>query len=248
MYLLYLDDAGSAKNRHEKHFVLAGVVVFERQAYWLQNGLERLAASLGHHDPENLELHGNPILAGRNWRRKMSLAERRTVIADGLSVANSLSVGQWRLFGVVVDKDQCAPEDPVEYAFEQICSRFNRFLTRLYHQGHNHKGLIVLDKSAQETRLQSLAAEFRNYGHRWGTMRNLADVPLFVDSRATRGIQYADLVTYAIWRKYEKGDAAFFNLIAKSFDSEGGIIHGLHHYRDRTVPCDCPSCVSRPHY
>ena len=53
----------------------------------------------------------------------------------------------------------------------------------------------------ERMRLQSLAAEFKAVGHSWGVTHNLADVPLFVDSRATRLIQYADLVAYAMWRK-----------------------------------------------
>ena len=86
----------------------------------------------------------------------------------------------------------------------------------------------------QEVRLQSLATEFKTIGHTWGVTRNLADVPLFVDSRATRLIQYADLVAYAMWRKFEKGDDEFFNEIADKFDSEGGVVHGLHHYYNQS--------------
>ena len=245
MYILYLDDAGSVRNSDEKHIVLAGIAVFERQVYWLQDGLERLAAGLGHPTPSALELHGNPIRAGRGWWRSLPKERRSNVIIDGLETAQSLAQDQWRLFAVVVDKDERAPEDPTEYAFEQICNRFDRFLNRLYRRGYPQQGLIVLDESAQETRLQSLANEFRTYGHRWGAIRNLVDVPLFVDSKATRCIQYADLVTYAVWRKYEKADDTFFNAIATFFDSEGGIVHGLHHYRNLDEACDCPACVSR---
>ena len=35
-----------------------------------------------------------------------------------------------KAFGVVVDKQSIAPRDPVEYAFEEICNRFNLFLNR----------------------------------------------------------------------------------------------------------------------
>ena len=100
-------------------------------------------------------------------------------------------------------------------------------------------------KSDQENRLQSLAFEFRNFGNRWGTMTNLADVPFFVDSRATRCIQYADLVSYAMWRKYEENDGEFFQLIENWFDSHNGVVHDLHHFRHRDDFCDCPSCVTR---
>ena len=106
-------------------------------------------------------------------------------------------------------------------------------------------GLIVMDDSSYEARLQSLAAGFNKSERQLGTTTNLVDVPLFVDSRATRGIQYADLVAYAMWRKYERGESEFFDVIANWFDSEGGVVHGLHHYRNREDVCDCPSCVSR---
>ena len=137
----------------------------------------------------------------------------RTVIKRGLLSARNL-VGPWRLFGVVVDKRERSPEDSVEYAFEQLSNRFDLLLKRLYHQGDNQRGLIVLDKASQETRLQSLALEFKTIGHRWGVTHNLVDVPLFVDSRATRLIQYADLVAYAMWQKFEKGNGEFFDVIA----------------------------------
>jgi hypothetical protein len=249
MYLLYLDESGSVTSRDEKYFVLAGIAVFERQAYWLQNSLERLASTLGHPTPETLEIHGSVIHSGRSWWRKIPRETRRAVIVDGLKSAQELAHYQWRLFGVVVDKNAVSPEDPVEYAFEQVSSRFDQFLRRLYLQGDPQRGLIVLDqsKSDQETRLQSLATGFRTLGNRWGTMNNLADVPFFVDSKATRGIQYADLVAYAISRKYERDDDEFFNVIANWFDSEGGVVHGLHHYRNRNDSCDCPACVSRHH-
>ena len=71
----------------------------------------------------------------------------------------------------------------------------------------------------------------------------MADVPLFVDSRATRIIQYADLVAYALWRKFEKGDDEFFDVISDAFDREGGVVHGLHHFKDPQHSCDCPGCL-----
>ena len=245
MHLLYLDDAGSVTNRDNRHFILAGIALFERQTHWLQTRLDNLVGTLGHPEPDRLELHGNQILAGRNWWRSMPSRQRRTVILDGLATSRALR-GHWRLFGAVIDKQALSPKDPVEYAFEQLCSRFDLFLRRLHHQGDSQRGLIILDKAAkaqQEMRLQSLASEFKDVGHTWGVTRNLADVPLFVDSRATRIIQYADLVAYAMWRKFEQDDSEFFDVIAGDFDSEGGVVHGLHHFKSFNDDCDCPGCI-----
>lgn len=46
MYLLYLDDSGSSKNRNETYLVLAGFSVFERQVHWITKELDTLAAKL----------------------------------------------------------------------------------------------------------------------------------------------------------------------------------------------------------
>lgn len=96
-----------------------------------------------------------------------------------------------------------------------------------------------------EKPLQALARHFRVNGTRWGHFRNLAEVPLFVDSKASRLVQLADLVAYATWRKYELGDGRFFDPLIPMFDADGGVIHGLFHYRGRTDECFCPACLSR---
>ena len=69
------------------------------------------------------------------------------------------------------------------------------------------RGLIILDENSKETSLQRLAVDFRTIGHSTGRLHNLVDVPLFVDSKATRLIQLADLVAWAVFRKVERDDA-----------------------------------------
>jgi len=145
----------------------------------------------------------------------------------------------------VIEKASISPSDAVDYAFEQVCTRFDAFLSRQYYAGNKQRGLIILDKSTRETRLQGLAAEFKNTGHRYGVLRNMSDVPMFVDSRATRLIQYADLVSYALWQKFEKGDSEFFDTISDRFDREGGVVHGLMHQTGNRLSCDCPYCDTR---
>lgn len=133
-----------------------------------------------------------------------------------------------RLFAAVVRKSVVAPQDPVEHAFEQLASRFDQFLMRLHRSKDTHRGIIILDKSTYETPLQVLASDFRVIGHTWGVLRNLAEVPLFLDSRASRLIQLADLVAYALFRAFEFDDDQFASLIEHRFDRSGGNRHGLY--------------------
>lgn len=245
MFLLYLDDAGTVESADQRHFVLSGVCLFERQVHFLSQALDSLAAEICPDDPERLEFHGSHMLPGKGfWRSIKDKDLRRAHIKSALATGRKLQ-GHWALFGVVVEKAAVAGEDPVEYAFEQIVTRFDTFLKRQYRKGNTQRGLIILDKSTMETRMQALARDFRKNGSRWGSITNLADVPMFVDSAATRAVQYADLVSYALWQKFEKDDPAFLDQVGDLFDQEGGVVHGLLHKALNNQTCDCPYCRPR---
>lgn len=128
MYLLYLDDAGFAATRNERHFVLAGIALDESLVLSLHESLDQLMQPLGHPNPESLEIHGNAVLGGRGWWRKLRREDRRSFIRLVLMTASELSSYQWCLFGVVVDKKAVSPQDPVEFAFIHIFERFNDYL------------------------------------------------------------------------------------------------------------------------
>jgi len=91
----------------------------------------------------------------------------------------------------------------------------------------NQRGLIVMDESKQEKPLQTLARKFRIDEARWGHFRNLAEVPLFVDSRASRMIQVADLVAWFTFRKYEYKDGRFFDpiILMARLDLSAALFH-----------------------
>ena len=145
-----------------------------------------------------------------------------------------------------MDKQAVAPADPVEHAFEEICNRFNLLLKRIWDRdGEAQRGLVVMDESSYENTLQGLARRFRERGTRWGNLRNLAEVPMFVDSEASRIIQLADLLAWAVWRRYEQSDTRYFDPIVPRFDAAGGVIHGLVHFRSPSSECTCPACLSR---
>ena len=253
MYLIYIDGSGSVRNPNEKHFILGGVSIFERQIFHLIKNVDDFVESLNLGPPEDIELHASVIASGKAkpWKgvpRKVRLK----IIEDALDVFRQ-SHHSNKAFAIAVDKEVRAPNDPVEYAFEEICNRFNLQLQRIYNRSNTprdrdgaQRGLVVMDKSDNyESALQSLARKFRAHGTRWGNLRNMAEVPLFVDSRASRIVQLADLVAWAVWRRYELQDTRYFDKITSRFDSEGGVMHGLVHFRSNSEECACPACLSR---
>jgi hypothetical protein len=148
------------------------------------------------------------------------------------------------LFGIALEKD--ITNDPVGRAFEEICNRCDLFPRRLHAQGDTQRALIIFDESRYEASLQTLLAEYRSLGTRYGgTFKNFADVPFFANSKATRLLQLADLVAYAVFRRYERGDTRLLDKIISKFDTEDGVIHGLVHITRSSATCTCPACLTR---
>jgi hypothetical protein len=246
VFVLYLDDSGSAGNTNERYLVLGGVCVFERQTHWVTRELDQLAASVYPESPESVEFHASEVFSGRRppWHG-MTKDKRREVIKDVLRVL-ARSHASTRAFACAVRKECFPHSDPMELAFEELCNRFDLELKRMYHEdGEPQRGLIILDKSSHETTLQGMARDFRSLGTRWGIIRNLADVPLFVDSGASRPVQLADHVAYAVFRRYEAGDSSYLDIILPKFASQHGKLHGLVHRQTLDPDCLCPACMSR---
>lgn len=249
MHVLYIDDSGSVSNANERFFVLAGVAVYETALYHLIKAVDDCVVGFKLGPAEEIELHATDIYGGRGspWSTIKQRAPREQLLncIIGTLIAQPATS---RLFSVAVDKQAIAPNDPVQTAFEEICNRFNLFLQRdNYRSNRTNKGLIVMDESRHEKPLQALARYFRVNGARWGKFKNLAEVPLFVDSKATRLIQLADLVAWSTFRRYEFQDGRFFDPLIPKFDADGGVIHGLYHARgsNRVERCFCPACLTR---
>jgi len=149
-----------------------------------------------------VEFHAQAIASRRDEPWNSLPTSRTNEILAGL--CRILTAQKIVLFGIALEKATTA--EPVARAFEELCNRFDLFLKRLYAQGEKQRGLIIFDKTRYETRLQTLLTKYRSGGTRFGGVKNFADVPLFTSSASTRLLQLADLVAYALFRRYERGD------------------------------------------
>lgn len=243
MYLLYIDDSGSVGNASDRHVILAGFAVFERGGHWLARSMEQQAQALWPTNPDALEFHGTDIHSGNKHWRALPPDVREDAYRTALR--RLTSTHDVHLFGAAIHKGAVSPRDAMEVAFEQVASRFDHMLARLYRAGNTQRGLIIADKSTYETSLQRLSIEFRRTGHSFGQLHNVSEVPLFVDSKATRLIQYADLVAHTFRRYIELGDARRFDLIRHGFDQSGGVVHGIMHEIPAGQTCVCWACQCR---
>ncbi len=227
MHLLYVDESGTPTDPNLSYFVLSGISIFERETHWVEQELNKIAARFNPIDPYAVELHGSPMRSGRGFWKSIPLELRIRAMEDALSVLAQRQ-GRIRIFASVVERSMMQADDPIFSCFEQIASRFDMYLKRLHQQGDTQRGLAIFDKSSTEKTIQNLARTFKYDGHTWGKLQNFTEVPMFLDSQASRLIQLADLVAYAIFRKFEKDDDQFYSIIEGCFDSHAGNRHGLH--------------------
>jgi len=158
MHLLYLDESGSVGEVKQKFFVLAGVAVFDEQTHWIEQKLNQIVERFAPEAPYSLELHGSTMRSGKEgWEHHKPQEIRLKAIKNALTVGIAEQHRKRvRLFGSVVRKSALSGVDPVEHAFEQISSRFDHFLKRCYNKyGNRQRGIIILDKSTTEIRLQT---------------------------------------------------------------------------------------------
>ncbi len=134
-------------------------------------------------------------------------------------------------------------------AYELVTKKFDDFVYRISSRGLQQRGLIIHDHSGIEGTLQNWTTQWREASSSLGQLRNLAEVPLFADSRATRALRAADLVAYALFRYYSRPggtrDERYMRHLWRQFDAEDGRMHGLIHDCSYHYRCRCPACASR---
>lgn len=246
LYLLYVDESGRPEPSTTRHFVVAGLALHEEDCYPFTRSLHTLQRRWVGYANVDLELHATDMWNGRREWSRFNEARRRALIRAVLR-----HIARWqsptgrksRLFGVVVKKD-ATPTKVMERAHEELFARFDEFMTRLYAEGQPHRSLVVADNSSYETLVQTMTPRWKR-GGRLGPLHSFIEVPLYVDSGASRLVQAADLVAWAIWQYYENGHPEHLQQVHGSFDSDGGILHGMVHLRRGYRHCRCAPCVSR---
>lgn len=246
MYLLYLDESGNPDDASDRHFVLAGLAVFERRTYWMQQEAEHIKARLFPTAPP-LDFHTQPIRSGKGFWRRIDQDVRATVLNDVGRIISQAPQPECVLFGAVVEKtDRAHGENAIRLGLEQVCKRFDTLLARKARRGNAQRGLIVLAQSHYEQRAKTWVNQFRLLGTQWGVLNNLSDIPFSAPAKESRMLQLADYVAHALFLLYERRDASLVRPIIDKFDATGGIYHGLAHVSDsRGSTCGCPACTSR---
>jgi hypothetical protein len=128
-----------------------------------------------------------------------------------------------RIFAIVVDKrhlkDYMDGAKMHRKAWELLLERIERFLRE---EHDKHQGVLITDDISKQ-RNRSLAmkhAYIQSEGTSTGTwLTHIAEMPLFVRSELSNGVQLADLLAYNVYRCFrgEDPDYPFFARIMPHF-------------------------------
>ncbi len=174
----------------------------------------------------------------------LTLDERRRAVTD---IAKLISEwGVVRLFAECVDKlhfDPTITNTTVhEQAFEQVVSRFERYLQNLQ-LGY---GLLIHDNNQTVAkRHTALMKTFLQKGTLWTQIEHVIETPMFVDSQLTSMVQLADLCAYAIRRYLENSEEEHFDLVFQRARA-GGFAVGVRHFTSPGCPCKICSSHAFP--
>ncbi|MBW8462166.1 DUF3800 domain-containing protein [Acidovorax sp.] len=216
MHLLYLDESGHPQDPGTQFFVLAGFAVFERSTHWLESRINPIAERFRPQDPSSIEFHGSPMYTAKDDWAGVAPVERVQALVDVLSLLSNPQL-QLRVFASVIEKSTVPHDQILERSFEAVAHQFDQYLADMWTRRRDaQRGLVVCDKASYEQKLQALSSLFKHQGHALGRLRNFAEVPLFLDSKASRLIQMADLIAYWIFRYYQSKDDRGFRLIEPS--------------------------------
>jgi hypothetical protein len=157
--------------------------------------------------------------------------------------------GYARLFAECIDKNYFDPSKSrntiSEQAFEQVVSRFERFLGNINvgPPSQDIFGLLVHDNNETVAKKHTdLMRRFHQQGTLWTSIARIVETPLFVDSRLTSMVQVVDLCAYALRRYFENHECDLFNRIYPRADRFLDKVVGVRHFALPT--CSCEVCLT----
>jgi Protein of unknown function (DUF3800) len=239
MHILFVDESGTPPNpssHKSKYFVIAGTIIPEQVWHRIRDALLGLKArrkirgefKWRYFSPDNDDV--------RNPMRKCSQEERndiRTEICKIICSEKSIKclacvacIESAYAFSSVDNRD-----DLYAGTYKPVSERFQYYLQDLSRiVGRDEFGIIVADhrginddqrfRGHHEKLLHSSSEFTSNY-------KNLIESLFVHPSDLSVGIQLADLVAGAVWRKFEKNDDRWFQLLEPAFRcSTSGKVEG----------------------
>ncbi len=239
MYILFIDESGTPPKpgaRYPRYFVMAAVIVPEGSWCAIRDALLGMKIRRGirgeikwrHFAPGNEET--------KNPMRKLAQADRDSIREEMFGIICAPRHGIVSIAAVCSAEaayriaSVAGQDDIYHLTYKVVTERFQYFLQDRSQKTRTEFGIIVCDHRGgnDDKRLRSHHQRLLHAaGGFTSDYKNLIESVFLQPSHQSIGIQLADLVAGAVWRRYERDDDRFLKLADKSFRrSESGRVMG----------------------
>lgn len=245
MHIMYVDESGddgfrrdndyATNNTPTRYFIRTGLIISDKKWKSINKIIQEKKDY--YHIPDETELHAVEILRGKKKTRSGSIdnwykhnfpnkSDRIEIIKEFCTLIKTLDLC---LVTVIIDKqliNQSNPNYnflPKERSWEFLIERYNYHLRN----DRDHKGIIISD--AVENNIEKTHREFAK-----GIITKSTHVTggyfiesiLFEPSESSNLLQLVDLASYAIQKRYNRGDDTFITAFEDQFLCKGDCIQG----------------------
>lgn len=211
MYIAYIDASGDAKITSEENYVLAAVIINERDYQRIDNGLRQIKIK---HFPnlsdEDVEFHAKDML---NRDRLFNNLTWETIYAIFDDIFDFISYVATRLtiISVVTVKSKVKKKtlDLEEWGHKLLFERFNNFLKdKNWQNTQNFQpsefGIMITDTEGltKDQKLRKKLVPVLKNGTVYSDFDYLIEDPLFTDSKWRNLSQLSDTIAYCIRKKF----------------------------------------------
>ncbi len=226
MHLLFIDESGGLTplgKKGPKYFVLGGLIIPEEIWPKLSNDLKKIKTAY----QVSGEIKWRYFIAG-NRNPENSLYHLEAEMRDSMRIALFSALSKYksiRIISIISDVQESYSDPAIQNedglyhrAYKVLTERFQYFLQDMERtSGQKINGLIVCDNrnSHEDKRLQQFHQKLLYGSNAFSSSyENLIEGLFIAPSHYSVGIQFADMVAGAIFRKFEAGDSRFFDIIA----------------------------------
>lgn len=233
MYILFLDESGTppgsldaARKQNQRYFVIGGLVI--PAAEWRLVAHKLQGIKTRHHLRGELKWRyfapGNDD--ADNPMRSLAHPQRCAIRIECLGIITA--VKSIRVIASVASVPAAFALPTVGDAaalytltYKTVTERFQYYLQDLKKQtGSDEFGLVVCDQRGHDSD-RDLRAQHQRLvsgpGFYTSKYPNFIETVFFAPSHMSVGIQLADMVAGAVWRKFERGDDECYELIKPAF-------------------------------
>lgn len=241
MQIIFVDESGQpggydkdnqklVKNA-SKYFILSGFMIDSEKILYIEQELRDIKIKYGLNPYHEVKWNSSYSQLGLKYKESMEM--KKEIIEIMTKYKNSV-------IGIVMDKEYC-------YKNKEFVKNHNDLYSLALHLIMERACMQITDEKGRKTmtpamlfvdsrkndnnnnldkELQMAYLRAKNMGTHFVKFPNFCDSLIFADSDYTAGIQMADFCAGAIFRKYEKEDNEFFNILKPAIRTHNNSIVG----------------------